>query len=90
MLAAPIIFCADIGLAVAGSDFVEHVERANALARSAAAECAFLLTEQKWAEFQALKFDPKGKGPRLEQSMKEGIELIGKRLDEAKAAGLYD
>ncbi|MFM2152698.1 MAG: hypothetical protein RL199_1133, partial [Pseudomonadota bacterium] len=59
---------------------------ANALARSAAAECAFLLTEQRWTEFQALKFDPKGKGPTLEKSMKEGLDLIGRRLDEAKTA----
>lgn len=58
----------------------------NYLAASAAAESQFVLTELKWADFQKMKFDPKGKGSKLEKSMKDGLEGLANKLGETKKA----
>ncbi len=58
----------------------------NYFAASAAAECAFLLTEKRWEEFQRAKFDPKGKGAKLAKSMKDSVESLATQLNAVKAA----
>lgn len=58
----------------------------NYLAAQAAAEAAFWLAEKRFADFERLRYDPKGRGSRLEKSMTEQLEMLAKALEDVKKA----
>jgi TolA-binding protein len=56
----------------------------NYNAAQAASEAAFALAEENFATFQSAKFDPKGRGNKLVESMKDQLKSLATKLQAVK------